>query len=518
MGIVYDYFLGIDVGTSGAKAALWDEKTSRFALECSEPYSIHINDSGWVTQDVQEILAGVFNIISKSVQKIKETPKPASVCIVLDTALHSIMFLDAHLEPLTEVIPWMDERAVDAAEEVLEKGLNKDIYETTGCPVDSTYPLYKAKWFAENAPQIVSDSLYVVSIKDYIFYKLTGQLVVDMAVASGTGYFDLSKKTWSGEIFEQVTGIKKDKLPQIVSPYHVTSISEPIKKQLNAENLKIDVMIGISDAAASSIGTVGNEEEAFVISIGTSAAVRKISSHPFVKLPHSNLWCYAVDEDHWIIGGALKNGGCVFDWYLNTFFDDSDYKIFEEHLAIFKKSGGYKRDGHPLFLPLLFGQRFPRWNPLRSASLTGLNNTTLRQNVTVSVMEGLAFNIKRIFQTLCDYLGMTPKEVVVTGGSSRMSNWMQLLAAVVGETLKTRNTRYDAAIGCVVFAKGQNWRETLDNMIKNGKSYIPKEKEKELYTNLYTKWLREMEAFEERRDEHVFGTLVHSQRKNSKLS
>ena len=511
MGIVYDYILGIDVGTSGAKVVLWDERINRFVLEWSEPYSIHINDSGWVTQDAQEIFARVFNIINKSVQKIKEASKPASVCIVLDTALHSIMFLDTKLEPLTEVIPWMDERAVDATKEILERNLNRNIYETTGCPVDSTYPLYKAKWFAENAPQIVSNSSYVVSIKDYIFFKLTGQLVVDMAVASGTGYFDLSKKNWSGEIFEQITGIKKDKLPEIVSPHYVTSISESVKKQLNVGNLKIDVMIGISDAAASSIGTVGNEEEAFAISIGTSAAVRKISSHPFVKLPHSNLWCYTVDENHWIIGGALKNGGCVLDWYLKTFFDDQDYNIFEEHLAILKKSEGYKRGDHPLFLPLLFGQRFPRWNPLRSASLTGLNNTISRQNVTVSVMEGLAFNIKRVFQTLCDYFEMTPKEVVVTGGSSRIPSWMQLLAAVIGKTLQIRNTRYDAAIGCVIFAKGQDWRETLDNMIKNGKSYIPKEKEKEFYANLYAKWLKEMEAFEERRYKHVFGTLTHSQ-------
>lgn len=514
---MYDCYLGVDIGTSGAKAVLWDKKSSQFILRTRETYSNRMTEFGWITQDANEVFEAILKILCEAIEKIKETPPRKSVCVVLDSALHSLLFLDHHLDPLTGIIPWIDERAASIAEEFLNRNLQSLIHKTTGCPIDSTYPLYKVAWFARNEPDLVEHASKVASIKEYVFHRLTGHLVTDTAVASGTGYFDVSKRKWAAELFEEITGVGREKLPELVSPHQILHLQDSVKKFLGAEEMDIEVMIGISDAAASSIGTIGDRQGVFTISIGTSAAVRTISKEPFTRLPDSNLWCYSIDETHWIIGGAMKNGGCVLDWYLNTFLNSSEYEIIEEHLAsqgLFeKKPEDIKRQ--LLFLPLVFGQRFPHWSRNAAGAFIGMRGTMSRSHLTAAVVQGIAFNIKRTYQAVCSYFKTNPKEIVITGGLSQSRYWMRLLASVLGKALKTRYTSHDAAVGCVVFAEKGNWRRKLEELMPNVEEiYVPNDEEKDAYSELYDRWLEEMKDLE-RRDKHVHRTFIHPQQEHS---
>lgn len=499
------YIAGLDIGTSSVKLSLWDLQAEQVILQSTQDYRVFQDNRGWVYQDANEVYQAVLKQLAEAIDKLNEieTNSRKLMIVVLDTALHTLLLLDKEMNPMTNVIPWIDERADSIAREISGTELAKEIHKRTGCPVDPVYPLYKLMWFKRNEPELLGRAYKIASIKDFILFKLTGQFVIDFAVASGTGYFDMRKRQWAKELLRDLVGIQTASLPDLVSPYQQFDTCERIKALAETSRTSVKIVAGISDAAASSIGVTLDETKLMTVSMGTSAAVRRISAKPLPedKMPNNGIWCYMVDEDRYVIGLALKNGGCLLEWWMKNFLGNADYSQISKLLAeLLQPSYSLPASVRPIFIPTVHGMRSPRWIPGRTGALLNLSGTTNIIEATKAILEGLAFNLRRAFETVSRQtkdLGEI-SDVVATGGMCQITNWLNFLATILDRRIITRQNRYDAANGAILlYLKGTS-RGLLRKLAEENSIFLPEERVVPIYDELYSRWLKEMRRLERR--------------------
>ncbi|GAB4319414.1 gluconokinase [Pseudothermotoga elfii] len=498
------YLAGLDIGTSSVKLSLWDLQKEEIILQSTEEYSTFQDNHRKVYQDAQEVYHAVLRQLEKAIRKLNNqtTNSKKSMIVVLDTALHTLLLLDKNMNPISNIIPWIDERADSIAAEIVRTDFARETHKRTGCPVDPVYPFYKLIWFKRNEAELLQNTGKIASIKDFLLFKLTGNFVVDFAVASGTGYYDVKKRQWAEDLLKDLCGIDSEKLPYLVSPYEVLDASQEVKNFLGAQKMNIKFVAGVSDAAASSIGATFRDVNLMTISMGTSAAVRRISSIPFLesKIPSSGIWCYAVDENSYITGLALKNGGCLIEWWAKNFLRSKNYdqigKLLDEMLDT---NCFYPACNNLVFIPTVYGMRSPRWMPNKTGALLGLSATSDIVEATKAVLQGLAFNLRRALETVLnetrDSLGEI-SGIVATGGLCQMSNWPRFLANVINKPITIRQNRYDAANGSIFLYLRDIPKGLLEKLTKESNIFQASKQLVSKYDAIYSSWLSETNRWE----------------------
>lgn len=163
--------------------------------------------------------------------------------------MHGLILLDEEKTPLSRMITWADNRAADEAEKLKYTVLGKEFYRQTGTPIHPMTPLNKIKWLQNSQPELFKKTAYFVGIKDYIFYRLFGELISDYGTASGTGYFDIHEFQWAEEVLDYLN-IRIEQLPQVFpSTYQVTGLPSKTAAELGLPN-DISFVLGGSRRAA----------------------------------------------------------------------------------------------------------------------------------------------------------------------------------------------------------------------------------------------------------------------------
>ncbi len=501
------YILGMDVGTSSVKASLWDVEKERVVSQFTDNYPISFDIYGRIRQDPEAIYQVVLQLLENIIDDLEaktENNRRKFITVVLDTALHTLLLLDEQMNPMSDVIPWMDARADSVALEILKSEQNAEIHERTGCPVDSVYPLYKIIWFARNNADLLKQSGKISSIKDYLLYKFTGLFVLDFSTASGSGCLDIRKRCWAEDLLWDLARVDLSKFPTLISPYEVLEPSGEIKRFFEGRNVYVNFAVGVSDAAASSIGTTCFNPNTLTISMGTSAAIRKISPEPLKKanVLDKGIWCYIVDEKSYIIGMAMRSGGCVMDWWVKNFLKSDDYNEIVRVLGdMTYYDSSPIRTTRPIFIPTIYGERVPRWIPNRNGALLGLSGATSIDEATQSVIEGIGFNFRRIFEAVETYFGRgeaASYNVVATGGMCQIQNWLQFLSNLFNRSMIIRESRFDTSLGLIMFYLKEKAPVIFELMSAKKDVISPKKNLSGLLENLYLKWLNEIESMEER--------------------
>jgi len=499
------YILGMDVGTSSIKASLWDVDNDKVIMQSTVDYHISFDTYGRIRQNPNDIYNALLMLLEDVVVNLDEQSNNKKfMTILVDTALHTLLLLDEKMCPISDVIPWMDSRADSVALELLQSGRNAEIHGRTGCPIDSVYPLYKIIWYARNHGDLLKKAGKISSIKDFLLYKLTGQFVLDFSTASGSGCLDIHSLDWVDDILSEMAGVNSSKFPSLVSPYKVFDLTNDMKNFFKGHNITANLAVGISDAAASSVATTCFDLNVITISMGTSAAIRKISPKPFKanKAPSDGIWCYIVDEDYYIIGMAMRSGGCVIDWWRKNFLKLDDYShILEAIKSIMHTSFDQVYSAEPIFIPTVYGERVPRWMPNRNGGFVGLTGAIAINEATQSVVKGVGFNLRRIFEVIVNYFGIEETklyDVVATGGMCQIQDWLAFLSSVLNHKMVARGSRYDTSLGLIMFYLREKAPSLFKLMVKNSKDIYPQQSLCGALELSYQKWLQEMECVETR--------------------
>lgn len=429
-----DIILGLDVGTTAAKASLFS-LDGDVRLTTSREYPLYNPQPGWHVQNPDEIARGVLDAIAEAVGRVD----PARIVgISISTAMHGLVGLDADLHPVTELLTWADSRARHQADELNEHSTGPRLHYTSGTPTHPMSPLVKLRWFAETDPDLLRGTAHWASLKDWVLVTLTGQLFTELSNASGSGMLDMEAHEWNPEAFE-LTGLRTDQLPQILN----TTDQLPLGAAAAAEvglPAGLPVVVGAGDGPLGNLGTGAMEPGKAGLSIGTSGAVRMVVRNPAVV---SGLFCYALTGDIWVAGGAVSNGGLVQRWLTENYAPGcSDAEACARAEAIPPGSDGL------VMIPYLVAERASLWDSEIRGAFLHVRQAHTPDHFLRAGVEGVAFQLWTILRRV--RMINRVEEVRATGGVFRSPLWRDVVAGVLNRPLIVTGAAEGSGLGAAI--------------------------------------------------------------------
>lgn len=492
--------IGVDIGTTSTKVISFDLRGNILAEE-SAGYPLNSPGAGRAEQDPHQILEAVLESLSKVVCETKKSGNEISG-VSFSTAMHTLLALDAHGHPLTPSITYADNRASEQAARIREELDGAEIHRRTGTPVHSMSPLAKILWFKEKDPETFETAEKWVSVKEYVFFQLFGEYLVDHSIASATGLFNLESLDWDDGALS-VAGVSREQLSR---PVPTTRVLTRLSGEL-AERLGLDAgtpfVVGANDGVLANLGLGATEPGVVACSIGTSGAVRAVVERPRVD-DDRRLFCYAFTEDRWVIGGSINNGGIALQWAIEELFPGVKEKAEEEGRDPHEMAGGLVEEvgagsGGVIFLPYLTGERAPYWNPDARGVFFGLTLRHERKHLIHAVMEGVVYQMYTVLRALEEVIG-APKEIRATGGFAQSPLWRQMMADVFGREIVFPESYESSCWGAALLGMKAldiiDSLEVADKMTRVSKRHQPDAKNAASYEKLVQIFTRLYERLE----------------------
>ncbi|GGL89679.1 gluconokinase [Micromonospora yangpuensis] len=414
--------IGVDIGTTSTKAVAYDTDGRQLGSH-AVGYPLDAPRPGHAEQDFELIHAAVLETVRVVVAGLARPVAGLS----FSSAMHSLIGLDVHGEPLTPVLTWADSRASGQAER-LRAGANAlALHRRTGTPVHPMAPLPKLVWYAEQKIRLFEQVAHWVGSKDLVLRRLCGELVTDHSLASGTGLFDIHRLAWDPEALG-IAGITEAQLPRLVPTTGVLPGLTPAAARATGLPAGTPVVVGAGDGPLANLGLGAVRPGVLACSIGTSGALRVMVEQPAVD-PLGGVFCYALTERRWVVGGAINNGGIVLGWTGDALAPDLGDQPEEELLALAARapvgSGGL------IMLPYLLSERAPHWSALPRGAYVGLTHGHRREHLIRAALEGVCQQLALVLRSV-QAAGNEVREVRASGGFARSPLWRQMLADALG--------------------------------------------------------------------------------------
>jgi xylulokinase len=437
-------FIGIDTSTTATKALLMDENGLVIGVASNE-YPYDMPQPLWSEQDPGLWWRAAIDSIRQVLAK-KNVDAAAVKGIGLTGQMHGLVLLDEKGEVLRPAILWNDQRTGAQCDAIRLKLGREKLIQTTGNDALTGFTAPKILWVQEHEPDIWKRTRHILLPKDYVRYKLTGELASDCADGAGTILFDLKKRDWSHELLAALE-IPLEYLPKI---YEGTSITGVLLPKVAGElglPAGIPVVGGGGDQAASAVGTGAVSAGVASLSLGTSGVVFVTTDTPVIESEgRLHAFCHSV-PGMWHLMGVMLSAAGSLRWYRDTLASDMSFDdLLKEAESIVVGSEGLQ------FLPYLSGERTPHPDPLARGAFIGLTLRHCRGHMTRAVLEGVSFGLKDIF-TLIQNAGLGAiTQVRASGGGTKSALWRQVLASVLEAELVTVNTTEGAAYGAALLA------------------------------------------------------------------
>ena len=444
-----NYYIGMDIGTSGVRAVLFDENGAQSSMEFIE-CPVEMSTEGIAELDPVFVFNAVIGVLNSSFKKAKTEGKSVAG-LGISCHMHSLMAVDERGDPLTRLIIWADTRAGKEAHHINTAYDVSDLYNRTGCRVQHPmYPLSKILWLRNNKKDIFEKAFKFITIKEFVLLKLYGEYVVDCTLASCQGYYNINTQEWDGHILENVLGIGRERLSTVVECTHVLTDMRPEYAHMLGVDRDFPVTVGSGDGIMANLGCGVYDGTSLSSTIGTSGAIRTTVKRPLLD-PEQRTWCYSFTRDAWVAGGAINNGGIVLKWLRETFrkqfecdaaaYGESVYKLFDRYASeIPPGSEGL------IFLPYLTGERSPDWNAGVRGLMYGLDYSHGKKHMVRAAMEGVVYRMYSVYEVMSK-LNDTVKYIRANGGYTKSEVWLQIQADVFNKEILVSGIVEASALG-----------------------------------------------------------------------
>lgn len=437
-----EVIVGIDIGTGSMKAIAFDPINLQPVSTHQEHY-ITLGNGQIQEEDPNEIFSHfikAFTILQNKLTKYK------IIAVTFSSAMHSLIVIDQKGKAITNCLLWSDSRSFEQARQLQNRDIGTKIYEHTGTPIHSMSPLCKIAFFKEKEKPTYQRAAKYISIKAYIIYRLFGKLIEDHSIASATGLFDINRFEWYQPALEYVA-IGPDNLPQPVpTNFTFTGLRQNWVKILRLP-ANTPFIIGGADGPLANLGALSLDRHEGCITIGTSGAIRITSNKNMVDKTKS-LFSYILDENYYVVGGAVNNGGIILKWLQSVFVsnnkDQNNYKEIFKSLE--QVSAGC--DGL-ICLPWLFGERAPVWDASVKGMFIGLTHQHSNTHFLRAGVEGILYNINNVLEII-EALTQDIKIINFNGGLAKNPAIVQLLSDISNKRIRT-NTQTDASTMGAIF-------------------------------------------------------------------
>ncbi len=452
--------LGIDLGTTGIKAALFAAEDGQVLSSAFVEYPLFHPQPGWAEQDPADWWQATITAIRACLrQGTRHGVSPKDVRgIGLSGQMHGVVLLDEASQVLRPCIIWADQRSEEQCRWITERvGLTK-LVEYVSNPALPGFSAPKALWVRDHEPEIFARARLLLLPKDYIRYRLTGVAAMEISDAAGTCLLDVKRGEWSRELLAAIE-FDPTLLPPVVPAGAVAGTITPEVAAATGLLAGTPVAGGGADNACGAVGNGVVQSGLALVSIGTSGVVLAHADSPQVDtsspVPRVHTFNHAVPSA-WYLMGVTQGAGLSLRWLrdniglperaLENWTGIDAYELLAREAAhVPAGSSGL------FFLPYLQGERTPHLDAYARGGWIGLSAIHDRRHLVRSVLEGVAFSLKDCFAILNEQ-GLQIEQVRATGGGAKSSLWRQIIADVLNVELVTTSAQEGPAFGAALLA------------------------------------------------------------------
>jgi xylulokinase len=479
--------LGIDIGTSACKVAVFDEK-GKVLAGSNKPYRVYYPKDGWVEQDPNEW----WGAICEGIREVLSAEGVLAHCIRgigIDGQSWSVIPVNKAGEVLCRTPIWMDTRARDICRRIKEQVGEEAIFQVAGNDFLPSYCTPKMIWLKEERNDIYRQTYRFLQSNSYIAYKLTGVMSQDYSQGYGIHFFHMSTLTYDTTLAKEL-GLSADMLPDLYPCDAIIGKVTTEAARLTGLPEGLPVVAGGLDAACGALGAgvyqTGQTQEQGGQAGGMSICTDQVLAHKKLILGTH------VVPGQWLLQGGTVGGGGTLKWFQRELGTGNSFdELTAEAANIPAGAEGV------IFLPYMAGERSPIWDPDAKGVFYGLSYDKTRGHMIRALLEGVAYSLEDNIQT-AEETGIEIGILNAIGGASNSVLWTQIKADVTGRTIQvpmsdtatTLGAALLAGVGCGMY---QDYRNAVEQTIVITRYHEPNwERHKiykhymQLYKELYT--------------------------------
>ena len=431
--------VSFDAGTTSVKTLVFDAQARPVITTASIGYELHTGSDGGVEIQAGDLFAATLQSLDQAHQASQQLGRKPSA-VAMCTFWHSFLGLDAAGKPSTPILHLLDTRSQPAAEQLKRDLDERAFHARVGTVFHPSYWPAKMLWLRTQRPALFEASRQWMSYGEYLFAEFFGTAHAATSMLSATGLWNSNTQNYDAELLSYLQ-LRPEQLADL------TLLDQPASG-LKAEYAKrwplfaeIPWFPSIGDGAANNIGCGCDTPNEFALMVGTTGAMRAVFERPKVEIPEG-LWCYRLDPKRFVLGGALSNGGKVFEWVMERFQMPGDWEQQLTHAV---------PGSHGLtMLPLFAGERSTKWRADARGAITGLNLNTTPVEILAAALESVALRFRLLYEILAERLG-APERVVATGEALRRSTvWTQMMADALGRPVVASLEKETSARGAAM--------------------------------------------------------------------
>ncbi len=477
--------LGIDVGTSSIKAMLMEED-GKIAAVKAKGYDVHFPQPGWAEQDPEEWWEALCVILqSMRAEYPKEMDGIAG--IGFSGQMHGLTAVDADGKPVRPAVIWMDQRATGELREINERIPGDIQAQVLHNRIFNGFALPSLLWMKNHEPRNYERIHRVFQPKDYIRYRLTGEVGTEVSDASASLMVDVGKRKWASDLLERLD-ISPEILPEISQSTHLAGyVTQPASRQTGLA-AGIPVVYGAGGQQAQSIGNGAVREGLVISNIGTGAQISAYAAEDlYDKKLRTHTFCHGIPGGYTVYG-AMLSGGMSLKWLKEQILREKDFAAMSGMAE--KTAPG---SGGLIFLPYLAGERTPLMNPDARGIFFGLSLEHTGGHMARAVMEGVTYALRDSLEILGE-MGIRGDQILASGGACASPVWLQIQADILGQQVRVCRTKEQACLGaCILAGAGLgiygNIAAACEDLVRfDGRTYEPRREYQQMYQENYDRF------------------------------
>jgi len=447
------YLLGIDIGTSGTKTVLFDEKGNTIA-SATEEYPLYQPNVGWAEQDPEDWWNATCVTIKAVISKSGVSPQDIKG-VGLSGQMHGAVLLDSENRVLRKAIIWCDQRSAAECDEITSKIGKERLIEITANPALTGFTASKILWVRNHEPEIYEKVRKILLPKDYVRFRLTGEFATEVSDASGMQLMNIPERSWSSEVLEKLE-IDKSFLADLYESQEVSGKVSRQAAELTGLAEGTPVVGGAGDQAAGAVGNGIVRPGVISSTIGTSGVVfaysEKVSIDPKGRV---HTFCHAI-PDTWHIMGVTQGAGLSLKWFRDNFCYEekrvAELMDIDPYVLMDKEAEQVDAGCNGLiYLPYMMGERTPHLDPDARGVFFGLSAKHGKQDMLRAIMEGVTYSLRDCLEIIKE-MKVPVTEVRASGGGGKSKLWRQMQADVFNADIATINSSEGPALGVALLA------------------------------------------------------------------
>jgi gluconokinase len=475
--------IGVDIGTSGTKAIALT-LDGRVVANTYVSYNPLPAKPGHHELDPEVLYQAVITCIERTAQQLPPLGITLTA-ISFSTAMHSLIAVDANGNTLTNVITWADARSVAYAEALKGTPDGHEIYLHTGTPIHPMSPLCKLMWMRDHQSEVFATAHKFIGIKEFIFYRFFGEYLIDHSIASATGLFDIYNKAWYAPALK-AAGITEERLSAPVpTTYAIRNLKKPYPERLTSVADALFV-IGASDGCLANLGSFATQPGDLSITIGTSGAVRMITTTPAAD-ERERIFNYILSDKIYVSGGAINNGVVLLKWYTEYFLQKPFAGAHDLNWFLQQAAQAPAGADGLLFLPYILGERAPVWDADAKGVFVGIHAGHTQAHFMRAIIEGINYALYQVAASVQETIGAI-QNIYGSGGFINAPLWLQWLTNLFGREIKVISSDDASAVGAAMVGLEATNMMPVDGsapVFLNKQQYLPDMEKHALYQRYY---------------------------------